>query len=61
MIINLAYEGANSPSLTGWTIISEKSPGSGRYGAVLYKIAQSNEPAYYIFHWEAGVIMVWLH
>lgn len=54
MIINLAYEGANSPSLTGWTIISEKSPGSGRYGAVLYKIAQSNEPAYYIFSLGSG-------
>jgi len=54
LIINLAYEGTNSPSLTGWTIVSEKSLGTGRYGAVLYKIAQSNEPSYYIFSLGSG-------
>jgi hypothetical protein len=54
LIINLAYEGANSPSLSGWTVVSQKSLGTGRYGAVLYKIAQSNEPSYYIFSLGTG-------
>jgi len=54
LIINLAYEGSNSPSLTGWTVVSQKSLGTGRYGAVLFKIAQSNEPSYYTFSLGSG-------
>ncbi len=53
MIVNIAKVGNNTtaPSLNGWTLIDGRSLGGGipRYGAVLYKVAGSSEPASYAF------------
>jgi putative nucleotidyltransferase with HDIG domain len=53
MIVNIAKVGNNTtaPSLNGWTLIDGRSLNGGtlRYGAVLYKVAGSSEPASYAF------------
>jgi hypothetical protein len=50
MLVNLAYSGTSGASLTGWTVISQRSLGTGKYGAVLYRIAGRNEPKSYTFY-----------
>lgn len=54
MIVNLAYYGTQPATLNGWTSLSQQSLGTGKWGAVLYRIAQTGEPKTYTFNLGTG-------
>ena len=58
LVVDIAKEGNNTtnPSSSGWTLIDGRSLGgqTSRYGAALYKVASSSEPATYTFTLGSG-------